>query len=180
MAVLREVLSKTAASTAMIYLILIGSSIFTYSITASLALPSAIVDSIRAMNLPPIVVIYVLLIMYLILGSVFGTIAAMVLTLPFVFPLVTSPGHDPIWWGIINVMVIEIGMITPPIGINVFVLHGMVPHLSLKTIFAGIGPFVAVDLVRLIILASVPAIALWLPDVMGVSTRGARKCGTSP
>ena len=164
-AVLKQALGETAAATSMIYLIIIGSSIFTYSITAS-RLPQWIVDGVTALDLPPIAVIYLLLLMYLILGSVFDTIAAMVLTLPFVFPLVTSLGYDPIWWGIINVMVIEIGMITPPIGINVFVLHGTARHLPLKTIFGGIAPFLVADILRLVLLVSVPALTLWLPRVL--------------
>ncbi len=87
--------------------------------------------------------------MYLILGSIFDTVAAMVLTLPFVYPLIIGMGFDPIWWGVINIVVMEIGMITPPIGINVFVLHGVAKDLPLNTIFRGIVPFFFADLVRL-------------------------------
>jgi TRAP-type C4-dicarboxylate transport system permease large subunit len=104
--------------------------------------------------------------MYLILGSIFDTVAAMVITLPFVFPLIIGLGFDPIWFGVINVMVIEIGMITPPIGINVFVLHGIARDIPLKTIFRGIVPFLAADLVRLTILTFFPILALWLPQAM--------------
>jgi TRAP-type C4-dicarboxylate transport system permease large subunit len=105
--------------------------------------------------------------MYLILGSVFETVAAMLITLPFVFPLVTSLGYDPIWWGVINVMVIEIGMITPPIGLNVFVVHGMARDVAMKVVFAGIMPFLAADLVRLAILTLFPGLTLWLPSLFG-------------
>ncbi len=77
-------------------------------------------------------VILLLELMYLVLGSIFDTVAAMVLTLPFVYPLVTGMGFDPIWWGVINIVVMEIGMITPPIGINVFVLHGVAEDLPLN------------------------------------------------
>jgi TRAP-type C4-dicarboxylate transport system permease large subunit len=77
-------------------------------------------------------------------------------------------GYDPIWWGVVNVMIMEIGMITPPIGINVFVLHGMVPNLGLKTIFGGILPFFLTDLVRLSIVLVFPATALWLPQIWGL------------
>ncbi len=98
----------------------------------------------------------------------FDTIAAMVITLPFVFPLVTGLGYNPIWFGVYNVMVIEIGLITPPIGINVFVLHGMARDIALGTIFRGIMPFLAADLTRLAILLLFPVIALWLPTALGV------------
>ena len=91
----------------------------------------------------------------------------MVLTLPFVYPLVTGLGYDPIWWGVINIVVIELGMITPPIGINVFVLHGMARNLPLKTIFRGVTPFLLADLVRLIVLILFPGLSLWLPSSLG-------------
>ncbi len=92
----------------------------------------------------------------------------MIITLPFVFPLILELGYDPIWWGIINVMVIEIGLITPPIGINVFVIHGMMRTESLATIFAGIMPFFIADLARLIILVLLPGLVLWLPRMFGM------------
>ena len=114
------------------------------------------------------VVMFLLHLMYLILGSIFDTVAAMVITLPFVFPLIVSLGFDPIWFGVINVMVIEMGMITPSTGINVFVLHGIARSIPLNTIFRGIVPFPAADLVRLSILALLPGITLWLPGVMGI------------
>jgi TRAP-type C4-dicarboxylate transport system permease large subunit len=96
-----------------------------------------------------------------------STIAAMVLTLPFVYPLVTGMGYDPVWWGVVNVVVIELGMITPPIGINVFVLHGMAKDLPLTTIFRGVVPFLLADAARLVLLILFPALSLWLPGVLG-------------
>ncbi len=162
-----EVLLDTAANTGMIYLLLMGASIFTFSITLS-GLPEAMVGWITSFNLPALLVIFGLLLMYLILGSVFETVAAMIITLPFVFPLILELGYDPIWWGIINVMVIETGLITPPIGINVFVIHGMAREESLPTIFAGIMPFFVADIARLIILVIFPMLVLWLPRILGI------------
>jgi tripartite ATP-independent transporter DctM subunit len=164
--VLVERLLETAATTGMIYLILIGANVFTYFITAS-QMPEAVVAWIRGLDAPPLLVIAMLLVMYLILGSVFETVAAMLITLPFVFPLVVGLGYDPIWWGVINVMVIEIGMITPPIGLNVFVVHGMARDIAMKVVFAGILPFLAADLVRLAILTLFPGLTLWLPSLFG-------------
>lgn len=159
-------LSDTAASTALIFVIIIGASIFSYFATLS-GMPAAIVAGIEALDLPPLAVILLLQVMYLILGAIFDTIAAMVITLPFVYPLVTGMGYDPIWWGVVNVLVIELGMITPPIGINVFVLHGMARDLPLGTIFRGVIPFILADLARLLLLILVPSLALWLPRVTG-------------
>ncbi|MDP6176164.1 MAG: TRAP transporter large permease subunit, partial [Rhodospirillales bacterium] len=142
-----------------------GASIFTYFVTLS-HLPNHLVAAIQSLGVHPLVVMFLLHLMYLILGSIFDTVAAMVITLPFVFPLIIGLGFDPIWFGVINVMVIEIGMITPPIGINVFVLHGIARDIPLKTIFRGIVPFLAADLVRLTILTFFPILALWLPQAM--------------
>tara|TARA_R110002110_G_scaffold13696_9_gene65548 strand:+ start:1904 stop:3211 length:1308 start_codon:yes stop_codon:yes gene_type:complete len=160
-------LGETAANTGLIFTIIIGASIFSYFVTLS-QLPGAVVDNIEALNLHPLLVILLLQIMYLILGSIFDTIAAMVITLPFVYPLVIGMGYDPIWWGVVNVMVMEIGMITPPIGINVFVLHGMAKDLPLKTIFTGITPFFIADICRLAVVTLFPSLALWLPQYWGL------------
>ena len=162
-----EVLLDTAANTGMIYLLLMGASIFTFSMTLS-GLPEATVGWITALAWPPLLVIFALMLMYLVLGSVFETVSAMIITLPFVFPLILELGYDPIWWGIINLMVIEIGLITPPIGINVFVIHGMAREVSLSTIFAGIMPFFVADIARLIILVIFPVLVLWLPRFLGI------------
>jgi C4-dicarboxylate transporter, DctM subunit len=86
--------------------------------------------------------------------------------LPFVLPLITDLGYSPIWWGIINVVVIEIGMITPPIGLNVFVLKGVAKDIPLNTIFRGILPFLYADIVRLILMVVFPPLITWLPMVM--------------
>lgn len=159
-------LGDTASNTGMIFIIIIGASVFSYFATLS-GLPAATVAWIESMDLPPLMVIGFLMVFYLILGAIFDTIAAMVLTLPFVYPLVIGLGYDPIWWGVINIVVIELGMITPPIGINVYVLHGMAKDLPLNTIFRGVIPFVIADLARLITLILFPTLTLWLPEVLG-------------
>ena len=133
-----QVLSESASNTGLIYLIIIGAHIFTYFVTLS-HLPNNLVTAIQGLDMSPLMIMFLLHLMYIILGSIFDTVAAMVITLPFVFPLIIELGFDPIWFGVINVMVIEIGMITPPIGINVFVLHGIARDIPLNTIFRGIG-----------------------------------------
>ena len=165
--VVRGVLTQTAATTGLIYIIIIGATIFTFLMTLS-QLPTMLVSMIQDAGLEPWMVIFLLIVMYIILGSIFETVAAMIITLPVVFPLVIGLGFDPIWWGVINIMVIEIGQITPPIGIIPFVLHGMRPDIPLKTIFAGIGPFFVADLTRLAIVALFPALSLWLPGLLGM------------
>ena len=163
---LREVLQETASNTAMIYMMLIGASILSYFLSIS-HMPEYTVTWIDSMNLPAFVVVLALYLMYLILGSIFETVAAMVITLPFVLPIVTGLGYDPIWWGIMMLSVIGTGMNTPPIGMNVFVLFGMTRDIPLKTIFAGTLPFVISDIIKLLILTTVPEITLWLPSMIG-------------
>ena len=163
---LREVLQETASNTAMIYMMLIGASILSYFLSIS-HMPEYTVAWIDSMNVPAFVVVLALYLMYLILGSIFETVAAMVITLPFVLPIVTGLGYDPIWWGIMMLSVIGTGMNTPPIGMNVFVLFGMTRDIPLKTIFAGTLPFVISDIIKLLILTTVPEITLWLPSIIG-------------
>jgi C4-dicarboxylate transporter, DctM subunit len=162
-----DCLITTASNTGMIFVIIIGASIFSYFISLS-GLPDASVEFIRGLNASNFVVLLMLMVMYLILGSIFDTVAAMVITLPFVYPVIIDMGYDPIWWGVVNVMIMEIGMITPPIGINVFVLNGIAKDLKLKTIYAGIIPFFLTDLVRLTIVLVFPITALWLPMAWGL------------
>lgn len=162
---LQRILIDTAGITGMIFLMVIGANVLGYFITLTNA-PSIIVESIGNSSLPPFGVILLILVIYLFLGMIFDAVAGVVLTLPFVFPLVVSLGYDPIWWGIVNVMIIEIAAITPPIGINVFVLHASAPHIRLGTIFRGILPFLTADIVRLGLLLAFPALATFLPQYL--------------
>jgi len=160
-----DALTGTALTTAMIYVIIIGANIMTYFITVT-HMPDRAISLISGLHLPSFLLIFVLLVIYLLLGSIFDTVAAMLITLPFVLPLITNLGYSPIWWGIINVVVIEIGMITPPIGLNVFVLHGVANDIALGTIFRGILPFLFADIGRLILLVVFPGLILWLPSIL--------------
>jgi C4-dicarboxylate transporter, DctM subunit len=157
-------LTDTASTTAMIYTIMIGASVFNYFIVAS-HLPDSMTKMILGSGWPNWAIIVVLMIIYLILGSVFDTIASMIITLPFVLPMILNMGYSPIWWGIINLVVVEIGVITPPIGMNVFVLHGVARQFPLSTIFRGIVPFLFADFVRLTLLLVFPLISLCLLGV---------------
>lgn len=158
-------LFESAGSVAMLYMIVIGANIFGYFITLS-HMPAEIAAWVSTLDVPPLAVIFALVGMYILLGCVFDALAGMVLTLPFVVPIVTGLGYDLIWWGIVNVMVIEIGMITPPIGINVFVIKGLRPDIPLGTIFRGIAPFLFASVVALLIVLLVPELATWLPSVL--------------
>jgi tripartite ATP-independent transporter DctM subunit len=161
-----EGLRESASATAMLYVILIGAFVFSYFITLA-RIPEALVQAIQGLPLAPLAIVFVLLGAYLVLGAVFDEISAMLITLPFVLPVIVKLGYDPVWWGIINVVVIELGMIIPPIGVIVFLLHGLAREIPMRTIYRGVTPFILADLVLLALLAVFPAIALWLPRLLG-------------
>jgi TRAP-type C4-dicarboxylate transport system permease large subunit len=108
----------------------------------------------------------VILLAYLTLGSLMEAFAVMVITVPIVTPLVLSLGYDVVWWGIIMMIVVEVGMIHPPLGLNVFVLKGITPDVPIWTIYKGVMPFCVADLIKLVLMVLFPAITLWLPSTM--------------
>ena len=141
---------------------------FSYFVTLS-QLPQAIIQGIESLGVAPLLVIVMLQVMYLIAGAIFDEIAAMVITLPFVYPLIIGLGYDPLWWGVVNVILISMGMIIPPIGINVFVVQSMAPHIPLSKIYLGITPYVFADIGRLALITLFPALCTWLPKAAGWS-----------
>jgi C4-dicarboxylate transporter DctM subunit len=163
-----DCIRDTVSSTGLVFVIIIGASVFSYFVTLS-GLPQAVISGIGSLGLSPLLVIVLLQVMYLIAGAIFDEIAAMVITLPFVYPLVTGMGYDPLWWGVVNVILISMGMIIPPIGINVFVVQSMATHIPLTSIYRGIAPFVVADIGRLALVTLAPALCTWLPAAMGWS-----------
>jgi C4-dicarboxylate transporter, DctM subunit len=159
-------LREAASATAMLYVILIGAFVFSYFITAA-RIPEALVQLIEGLRLPPLAIVALILVAYLVLGAVFDEISAMLITLPFILPVIVKLGYDPVWWGILNVVVIELGMIIPPIGVIVFLLHGLAPQIAIRTIYRGVTPFIIADLVLLALLTVFPGISLWLPRLIG-------------
>jgi len=149
-----------------LYLLIIGANIFgAYLNLAGVA--NVVVAIINPELLPVWAILVSLAIMYLVLGSVFDTVAALVVTVPFVIPIIAAMDLDLIWWGVITLTLVEIGMITPPIGMNVFVLKSVLgAKASIGTIFRGVFPFLAADMVRLTLLMVFPPISLWLGSVL--------------
>ena len=103
---------------------------------------------------------------YVLLGTIMEELSMVLLTIPVFFPIITGLGFDPVWFGILIVTVVEIGLISPPVGLNLFVINSLIPSVNLGHIYRGVWPFVAADVVRLAILIAFPAIALWLPSFM--------------
>ena len=106
------------------------------------------------------------MLMYLVLGCLMDALAMIILTVPIVFPVIMALGFDPIWFGVIIVMTVELGLIHPPVGMNIFVIKSVVEDVKISTIFYGVLPFIITDLIRLVILIAFPILALWLPSHM--------------
>ena len=152
-------------TTVFVFTVAYGAIIFSNFINIA-GLPDDILDFVDHLDVPPMGVIFAILAIYVVLGAVFEGIGMILLTVPIFFPVVQSLGFDLIWFGIVVIMVTEISLITPPVGMNVFVLKTMMPDVSLWTIFKGIGPFFCADLVRLGLVVIFPQIALFLPSLM--------------
>jgi TRAP-type C4-dicarboxylate transport system permease large subunit len=111
-------------------------------------------------------VLALIMLMYLVLGCLMDALAMIILTIPIIFPVITALGFDPIWFGVIIVMTVELGLIHPPVGMNVFVIKSVVQDVKFSTIFYGVLPFIVTDLVRLVILIAFPILATFLPSRM--------------
>jgi len=163
---LLNALEDATKNTAMLLLMLIGADIFSYFLTMS-QIPFLLSDFVVGLPFHKAVTMGAILFVYIILGGIMPVIPAVILTIPIFYPVVTGLGYDPIWFGVIVVMVVEIGQITPPVGINVFALAGVAKDVPLGTIFKGIFPFLVADIVRLVLVFAFPALCLWLPSLMG-------------
>ncbi len=149
----------------MIFFILIGASLFNYFLETT-GLPSALIDSIDGSGLSPAMVLMLIMLFYIVLGCFMDAMSMILLTVPFLAPVAASLDFDMVWFGILVVTVAEIGLITPPIGMNLFVVQATQPELTQRTVIRGILPFILADVVRLALLAAIPALTLWLPGKM--------------
>ena len=159
---LRDVLADSAMTSAILLTILIGALIFANFVNTA-GFPKALIEFVRSLHVAPIMVIVAILVIYLILGCILESISMILLTVPVFFPLILDMGYDLVWFGIIVVCVTEISFLTPPIGMNVFVLRAMLPDVSTGTIFRGVTPFFIADIFRLAVLVAFPIISLILP-----------------
>ncbi|CUH87671.1 Neu5Ac permease [Phaeobacter sp. CECT 5382] len=160
-----QVLIETVQTTASLFAVLIGAWVFSNFVNLA-GLPEALTELVQSAGLAPMVVMLMILAIYVVLGCVFESLSMLLLTVPIFFPLVTDLGFDPVWFGIIVVVVTEISLITPPVGLNVFVLKGVVGDVTTATIFRGVTPFWIVDVIRLALLVLLPSLVLFLPNSM--------------
>jgi C4-dicarboxylate transporter, DctM subunit len=163
--VLVEILQDSARTTAMLFTILIAAMVFTSFVNFT-SMPGDLRDFILQFSPEPIMVVVAMMVIYVLLGLVMEELSMVLLTIPVFFPIITGLGFDPVWFGVLIVTVIEIGMISPPVGMNLFVINALLPSVPLNQIFRGVWPFVVADVARLAILVAFPAIALWLPGFM--------------
>ena len=158
-------LLETGETTAMVFAILIGTTIFGRFLAAT-KLPMELASFVIGLQVPSWVVLGIIIVFYFFFGCIMGTLPMIVLTVPIFFPVIQTLGYDPIWFGIVIVMVSEIGLITPPVGMNVFIIKGVAKDVPLSTIFRGIFPFLGADIARLATIVIFPQIALFLPNLL--------------
>jgi tripartite ATP-independent transporter DctM subunit len=159
------IMRLSAETTAVLFALIIGASIFSEFVNLTGA-HQGILTVVRDGNLSPAMVMVAICLIYVLLGCVLDSLAMMLLTLPMFFPIVVGLGFDPIWFGILVVMLVEVGLITPPIGMNLFVLKSILPDVRLITIIRGIVPFIAVDILRIFLIALIPPLTLFLPGLL--------------
>jgi C4-dicarboxylate transporter, DctM subunit len=163
--VLLDILIESARTTAMLFTILIAAMIFTNFINFT-TMPGDLKDFVLQFSPHPVMVVVVMMGIYLMLGMVMEELAIVLLTIPVFFPIITGLGFDPVWFGVLIVTIVEIGLISPPVGLNLFVINSLIPGVRLGQIYRGVWPFCVADVVRLAVLIAFPAIALWLPSFM--------------
>jgi C4-dicarboxylate transporter, DctM subunit len=162
---IRRSLLQATRTAAAVFTVLIGALLFGYFLTITQT-PQKVTEFLTSLGLGRYGVLALIMVMYLVLGCLMDAMAMIILTIPIIFPVITALGFDPIWFGIIIVMTVELGLIHPPVGMNVFVIKSVIPDVNFTTIFVGVLPFILTDLIRLVILIAFPIIALWLPSRM--------------
>jgi C4-dicarboxylate transporter DctM subunit len=162
---LRGGLIETAKVTCMFFTIVICAHFFTLGLTVS-GIPKALVTYLTTLNMHPKLILTILLLVYLPLGMFLDTVSLLFLTLPIIFPVVKAMGFSGVWFGILVTKLIEVSLITPPVGLNVYVIKGVLPDVEMSTIFKGCIPFLIMDILTLAVLFFFPQITLWLPSTM--------------
>lgn len=158
-------LSDSVRITANLVLIVLGSTVFTYFVVQS-GIAKSLVDSIAALGVQPLVVMLLLVAFYIVLGCFLEGIGMMLVTVPVLLPLVVANGFDPVWFGVLLVIVVEIGLIHPPVGMNLFVIRAQAPEISLPDMYRGVLPFLVAPFALIVVLLAFPQVALWLPSLL--------------
>jgi len=160
-----ETLVETAVTSAMIFFVIMGALVLGNFLNMA-GLPRMLGGFVRGLDLSPFWILMIICGIYILLGMVLESMSMILLTIPIIFPVIVSLGIDPVWFGILIVMVVEIALISPPIGLNVYMLRSVLPHIGLRTLFAGVLIFLVPDIVKLILVIAFPGIVLFLPSLM--------------
>ena len=171
LAQIRGIFVDSASTSAMMFAIILGAALFGEFVNIT-GVHEGLLTMVQGSGLSPFGVILVMIAIYLVLGCVLESLSMILLTVPIFFPIVTALGYDPVWFGVLIVVVVEIGLITPPIGVNLFVIRSVTPDIAMGSIVRGVLPFITADLLRVLLIASVPALSLWLPNLLFKSTGG--------
>ena len=163
--VLRDGMMETIEISGTLFLVMMGAAVFNFFIETT-QLPQLLIQAVNSSGLPPLGIMALIIAFYVVLGCFMDALSMILLTVPFVFPVIKALGFDPIWFGIVIVTVVEIGLITPPIGMNLFVIIGVAKDLKTRDVVRGVVPFILCDVVRVVILVAFPIIATWLPSTM--------------
>jgi C4-dicarboxylate transporter DctM subunit len=162
---IRQSLLQATRTAAAVFTVLIGALLFGYFLTITQT-PQKVTAFLTGLGVGRYGVLALIMLMYLVLGCLMDAMAMIILTVPIIFPVIMALGFDPIWFGVIIVMTVELGLIHPPVGMNVFVIKSVVQDVKFSTIFYGVLPFIITDLIRLVLLISFPILALYLPSKM--------------
>ncbi|MBS0449986.1 MAG: TRAP transporter large permease [Proteobacteria bacterium] len=166
-----EILVDTARTSTMMFAIILGAALFGEFINLT-GVHEGLLALVQHNWLPPFCIVLIMIVIYLLLGSVLESLSMILLTVPIFFPVIKSLGYDPVWFGILIVMVVEVGLIHPPIGINLYVIRSMMPEIPMMSIVKGVIPFIVSDLLRILLIAAVPSIVMWLPNLLYKSAGG--------
>jgi tripartite ATP-independent transporter DctM subunit len=162
---LLEALAETVRTTAVLFFIVVMAFVYAYFLVLT-NLPQSLVAFVTAMELSPLAVMLVLILFYFVLGCFIDSLGMILITVPVFLPLVLGLGYDPIWFGVLVVVVVEIGLITPPVGMNLFVIRAQQPDIAITTLYRGVLPFLSAGVVLIALLLAFPSIALWLPRAL--------------
>jgi tripartite ATP-independent transporter DctM subunit len=155
----------TTQTSAMMFAIVLGAALFGEFVNMT-GVHEGLLKVVQGSGLPPFGIVLLMVVLYILLGSVLESLSMILLTVPIFFPIIKTLGYDPVWFGILIVVVVEIGLIHPPIGVNLFVIRSVQPDIPMMSVVRGVVPFIVADLLRILLIASVPALSLWLPHLL--------------
>jgi TRAP-type C4-dicarboxylate transport system permease large subunit len=149
----------------MLFFVMVGAFLFARFVVVT-RLPMSLTETVMGWDLPSIAVLLLMVVFYLLLGCFLETVSMILITVPVFLPLIQEMGLSPVWFGVLLVVVAEVGLITPPVGLNIFVIRNQLPDIPLTTLFRGVLPFLLADAAMIALLIMAPALALWLPSLL--------------